>query len=260
MCPFADGVTNGLAMPANPHTKPTLTMQHIAPSSLSSTYARVRYLKTFLSFTPADESYLHASKSIIAPLLPTILDAVYTKLLSFDITAAAFVPANTGYSGPTPTSVSELTLEHPQIAYRKDFLKGYLVKLVTSDFRDDAKIWEYFDNVGIMHTGKPGFKHRTKRPDLKVDYIHIGALLGYVVDLVICAVMAEESLDTETKTGVMQAFNKVVWIQNDLFARHYVANLDEKPKSSLMQGYGPLLAVILAVALSSFITAYSRSC
>lgn len=73
-----------------------------------------------------------------------------------------------------------------------------------------------------MHTGKPGFKHREKRPDLKVDYIHMGALLGYVVDIVIGAVMAMDVIDTQTKTKVLKAFNKLIWIQNDLFARHYI--------------------------------------
>ncbi len=59
----------------------------------------------------------------MAPLIPGILDAVYLKLLNFDITAQAFVPRNTGYEGEIVESVQELTLEHPQIAMRKDFLK-----------------------------------------------------------------------------------------------------------------------------------------
>jgi hypothetical protein len=44
-------------------------------------------------------------------------------LLSFDITAQAFVPRNSGYEGELVENVQELTLEHPQIARRKDFLK-----------------------------------------------------------------------------------------------------------------------------------------
>ena len=73
-----------------------------------------------------------------------------------------------------------------------------------------------------MHTGKPGFKHREKRPDLRVEYIHIDALLGYVVDIVISAVMDMDAVDTAMKSRVLRAFNKVIWIQNDLFARHYI--------------------------------------
>jgi len=251
MCPFANGdaPSNGIAAPA----KSGHNMTHIPTESMADTYARVKYLKTFLSFTAEDQKYLHASKAVIAPLLPAILEAVYVKLLSFDITAAAFVPPNTGYTGPTVKNVQELSLDHPQILMRKDFLKGYLVKLVTADYSDDSKIWEYFNNVGIMHTGRPGFEHRQNRPDLKVDYLHMGALLGYVVDLVIGAVMKEESLDDETKMKVMQAFNKVLWIQNDLFARHYVSELAPKPAIHQQMQYALVVIAILTAAFASIL-------
>ena len=79
-----------------------------------------------------------------------------------------------------------------------------------------------------MHTGQPGFKHRAKRPELRVEYIHMSALLGYVVDIVIGAVMEmkEEDVSMEMKSKVLRALNKVVWIQNDLFARHYVKDVE----------------------------------
>jgi hypothetical protein len=76
-----------------------------------------------------------------------------------------------------------------------------------------------------MHTGKPGFKHREKRPDLRVEYIHMGALLGYVVDIVVGAVMEMSEIDNGKKSRVIRALNKVVWIQNDLFARHYIGKV-----------------------------------
>lgn len=78
-----------------------------------------------------------------------------------------------------------------------------------------------------MHTGKPGFKHREKRPDLRVEYIHIGALLGYVVDIIVGAVLEMDAIDIKMKCRVIKAFNKIVWIQNDLFARHYMHDGDE---------------------------------
>jgi hypothetical protein len=61
-----------------------------------------------------------------------------------------------------------------------------------------------------MHTGKPGFKHREKRPDLHVDYIHMSALLGYVTDIVISAMLALEGVDLEIKGRVLRAVNKVI--------------------------------------------------
>lgn len=98
-------------------------MQHISASSLEDLPSRIAYLSAFLNVTPEDGEVLLAAKPLVAPLIPAILDAVYSKLLSFDITAQSFVPRNTGYEGAVVKSVQELTLEHPQIAMRKDFLK-----------------------------------------------------------------------------------------------------------------------------------------
>ena len=134
---------------------------------------------------------------------------MYRKLLEFDITAQVFVPGNTGFEGEVVKDVQELTLEHPQIAMRKDFLKNYLVKLVSAtDLSPMSAFWVYLDNVGVMHAGKPGFKHRAKRPDLRVEYIYMGALLGFVEDLVVGAVM-EMDIDIPTKSNVIRALNKV---------------------------------------------------
>jgi hypothetical protein len=96
----------------------------------------------------------------------------------------------------------------------------------TSDLSPESPFWVYLNNVGIMHTGKPGFKHREKRPDLRVEYIHMGALLGYVVDIVVGAVMEMNEIDNVMKSRVIRALNKVVWIQNDLFARHYIGKVE----------------------------------
>jgi len=99
------------------------TMQHITAESLEDLPSRIAYLSSFLNLTEADGEALRAAAPLVAPLIPTILNAVYEKLLSYDITAQVFVPKNTDYEGETVKSVQELTLEHPQIALRKDFLK-----------------------------------------------------------------------------------------------------------------------------------------
>jgi len=202
-------------------------MEVISPSSLNSLPSRVSYLKSFLSFTSEDGAALRAAAPLVAPLVPAILDAVYTKLLSYDITAKAFVPRQPGYNGSAPKDALELNLNHPQIAYRKDFLKAYLVKLVSNeDWSDESRFWVYLDTVGIMHTGVPGFKHREKRPELRVEYVHMGLLLGYVEDVVVESVLRMDGVDADTKGKVARAFNKLLWIQNDLFARHYVVDHD----------------------------------
>ena len=140
----------------------TKDMQHIAAASLSSLPERIDYLRKFIEFTADDAATLHSAAPVIAPLVPTVVDVVYVKLLSFDITAQSFVPRNSGYSGDVPVSAADLTGDHPQIRFRKDFLKGYLAKLVSMDYAD-IKSWEYLDRVGLMHTGEAGkgaFRHR----------------------------------------------------------------------------------------------------
>ncbi|TGZ82493.1 hypothetical protein EX30DRAFT_339776 [Ascodesmis nigricans] len=225
-------------------------IQHISPASLSNLSNRVSYLRQFINFTPDDEAALHAAAPVVAPLVPAVVDAVYTKLLSFDITASSFTPRQTGYTGNVPTSVNELSHEHPQIKFRKDFLKQYLVKLVTLDF-GKLESWEYLDKVGLMHTGVAGFKHRSKKPALRVEYIHCGILLGFVEDIFVDAVITHPDLDIPTKNAVARAVNKLIWIQNDLFARHYV--VDESVKVN--KGTVELGMCTLALGAASLIAA-----
>jgi len=208
-------------------------MQHISASSLSDLPTRISYLRSFIEFSAADAATLHASRDVVAPLVPVVVDTVYTKLLSFDITARAFVPRQTGYAGEAPASLADLSHDHPQIRFRKDFLARYLVKLVSMDY-DDISSWEYLDKVGLMHTGQAGFAHRSvppppsplhkagtgsadagvqkkraKRPALRVEYTHCAILLGYVEDILVNAVMGHPDLDNDTKTAVLRAVNKV---------------------------------------------------
>ena len=134
-------------------------MQHISETSLNDLQSRVQYLRSFIDFTDKDAEALHAARDVVAPLVPFVVDTVYVKLLSFDITAKSFVPRQTGYDGEAPANLADLTLKHPQIAFRKDFLAGYLRKLVTMDYSKPSS-WEYLDKVGLMHTGQAGFSHR----------------------------------------------------------------------------------------------------
>jgi hypothetical protein len=188
--------------------------------------ARMQYTKSFLNFTQEDGEAVNSAKDIVAPAVPAILDSIYTNLISYDITAKSFVPPQPEQDSGSAkaASLQELSLNHPNILHRKDFLKTYLVKLVSNtDWSDESKFWDYLDKVGIMHTGQPGFKHRAKRPELRVEVMHMSLLLGYVEDIVLQAVMGAEGLDVATKTKVIRAFNKLLWIQNDLFVRHFTA-------------------------------------
>jgi len=68
--------------------------------------------------------------------IPTIVEPVYKKLLSYEITAEEFVLRQTGYDGVAPTNLEELELKHPMVKFQRGFLKGYLRKLVVVDYDD----------------------------------------------------------------------------------------------------------------------------
>jgi Protoglobin len=91
-------------------------MEHITKESLENLSTRISYLCAFLSITSADAAILRSAQPLITPLIPSLLNAVYTKLLSFDITAKIFVPKDMDDSG-------KMTMAHPQIVMRKDFLR-----------------------------------------------------------------------------------------------------------------------------------------
>ncbi|CAA7271366.1 unnamed protein product [Cyclocybe aegerita] len=183
-------------------------MYHVNAASLEDVHTRVDYLRTFINFTADDAAALHAAKDVVAPLVPAIVDTVYIKLLLFDITASAFLPRQTGYTGNAPAKLDDLTLEHPQVKFRKDFLNGYLVKLVTMDYAKPES-WAYLDKVGLIHTGAVGFKHRISKPALWVEYIHCAILLGLVEDILIDTVISHPTLDMPSKTAISRAVNKV---------------------------------------------------
>ena len=74
---------------------------------------------------------IHNAAVHLAPLVPGLVDAVYHKLIQQDATWRHFLPRQHGYEGPIPTSLQDLTMDHPQIAYRKQHLARYLTSLVT---------------------------------------------------------------------------------------------------------------------------------
>ena len=72
----------------------------------------------------------------------------------------------------------------------------------------------FLDMSGKMHTPKAGNK------DIDVPLVQMNALLGLLSDLLFEAILGF-AMDDDTKTRTMRAFNKLLWIQNDLVTRHY---------------------------------------
>ncbi|EXJ74629.1 uncharacterized protein A1O5_02926 [Cladophialophora psammophila CBS 110553] len=175
-----------------------------------------------------DGKLIEACKPVLAPIVTNVVDAVYDHLLKYDITAASFAPKQSQEGVTAEANVRDLHAGHENIRYRKDFLQGYLVRLVSNhDWTPESKFWEYIDMVGKVHTGSTdsGLKHRKNRPALFVEYREVNLLLGWVENAVTDIVMGVEGLELQTKVDVLKALNKFWWIQNDLFARHYITGL-----------------------------------
>ena len=188
-------------------------MKHIDEARLESdTSYRVEYLRDFMGFTQDDIAAIQGSAPLLGPLVPTLVNAVYDKLFSYDATKRHFVPRQSGYEGSVPDDLESLTQDHEMIEFRKNHLARYLVALVTRTF--DEKFFSYLDLVGKMHTPKAG------SPELDVPLVQMNALMGFVSDAVTATILGL-NLDGETKARTVRAFNKLLWVQNDLITRHY---------------------------------------
>ncbi|KIW86625.1 uncharacterized protein Z519_12750 [Cladophialophora bantiana CBS 173.52] len=177
---------------------------------------------------PKDGKLIETCKEVLAPIVTNVVDAVYDHLLKYDLTAESFAPKQSQEGVTADANVRDLHAGHENIKYRKDFLKGYLVRLVSNHgWTPESKFWEYIDMVGNVHTGSTdsGLKHRKNRSALFVEYREVNLLLGWVENAVTDIVMGVEGLELQTKVDILKALNKFWWIQNDLFARHYITGL-----------------------------------
>lgn len=73
----------------------------------------------------------------------------------------------------------------------------------------------------MMHTGI-GRTH-----PLHIEYIHIGAALAVIQDVLSEAILSHPRLHIARKISIVKALGKVIWIQNDLFTKWYVNDGDE---------------------------------
>jgi hypothetical protein len=190
-----------------------MPMTHVDEDRLESDLGyRFHYLAEFIGFGAGDVAMIHAAASALAPLVPHLVEAVYQKLATYDATWRHFVPRQSGFEGDVPDGLRALTQDHPQIRYRKEHLARYLTSLVTRPY--DGKMVDYLDTVGKMHTPKAG------SPELNVPLVQMNALLGFVGDAITATILGF-GLDRDREAGTLRAFNKLLWLQNDLINRHY---------------------------------------
>ena len=190
-------------------------MQQIDERRLESDLAyRFGYLSEFMGFSAEDVAAVHAAAPLLAPRVPDLVQAVYQQLHRFDATWRHFLPTQQGYEGPVPKNLAELTEDHPLILFRKQHLGRYLATLVTKPY--DGKMVAYLDMVGKMHTPRAG------SAAVNVPLVQMNALMGFVADALTATILGL-GLDRAQETRTLRAFNKLLWLQNDLINRHYQA-------------------------------------
>ncbi len=190
-------------------------MQQIDESKLETdSQYRYEYLAEFIGFGPEDVRFIQASAPHLGPKIGSLVEQTYTKLLSFDATARHFVPKQAGFDGEAPVDLAALDADHPQIRFRKDHLNRYFLALIGRSY--DAKMVQYLDMVGKMHTLKAGSK------EIDVPLVQMNALMGLLTDILFEALL-DSPLDPEATQKTLRAYNKLFWIQNDFITRHYAA-------------------------------------
>lgn len=175
---------------------------------------RYEFLAGFIGFGPEDVKLIQAAAPHLGPRVPQLVDQTYQKLLSFDATARHFVPRQHGFEGPVPADLKSLVHDHPQIKFRKDHLNRYFIQLIGRAY--DAKMVQYLDMVGRIHTPKAGNK------EIDVPLVQMNALLGAISHSLLNSI-SEWPLTPEVRLRTIMAFNKLLWIQNDFINRHYQA-------------------------------------
>ncbi|KAH8668773.1 Protoglobin-domain-containing protein [Xylariales sp. PMI_506] len=194
-----------------------LPMRHISREELyTDLESRVRYLHSFLDFSSADIEALISGAKYIKALIPAVVNIVYRKLVQYDITARAFTTRSTSFEGPMDEIITE---NSPQIMHRKMFMRAYLLKLCSDPSR--MEFWEYLDKVGMMHVGL-GRAH-----PLNVEYVHLGACLSFIQDIMTEAILCHPKLSMARKIALVKALSKVIWIQNDLMAKWHIRDGEE---------------------------------
>ena len=176
-------------------------MIHVNEQRLESDLSyRFHYVSEFMGFGAEDVAAIHAAAPALAPLVPTLVNAVYEKLHRYDATWRHFFPRQDGYDGPCRKLSKKLTEDHAMIRYRKEHLARYLTALVTKPY--DEKMVAYLDTVGKMHTSKAGAK------ELVVPLVQMNALLGFVADALTNTILSL-SLERSQEVRTLRAFQQV---------------------------------------------------
>ncbi|KAJ5364086.1 uncharacterized protein N7496_009799 [Penicillium cataractarum] len=189
---------------------------------------RIKYLHDFLDFNSADIEALQGGSKYLKQLIPAVVNLVYKKLLQYDITSRAFHTRTT--ADETEPDQEWLDEEAPKIQRRKMFLRWYLTKLCQDPTSMD--FWRYLSKVGMMHCGQE------RLHPLNIEFVHINVCMGFIQDIFIEALLSHPHISLRRKIALVRAVNKILWIQNDLFAKWRVRDGEEYADEMSVYSFG----------------------
>ncbi|CAF1015192.1 unnamed protein product [Adineta steineri] len=178
------------------------------------------YISKFLNFTKDDINTLNSLAPILFPRISSIVETVYKKLYSFDITKQYFVRRNDDFEVFSSNTEINGTILSAQTDFRKDMLSMYLKRILIQSEWNDAFL-QFLSYVGELHGNNKNSQ------SINVDYIHVNALLGYLEHLILDIIWNIENLDMKKKRDSIRTINKFFWIQNHFFTMHYGISLKD---------------------------------
>ncbi|KAI5275571.1 hypothetical protein E4T47_01607 [Aureobasidium subglaciale] len=156
------------------YADPPRSMERVSRRDIfTSLPARIQWLHSFLEFGTDDVQALISGQKYIKAVIPAIVNIVYKKLLKYDITARVFTTRNSRDEGPVESWPTE---DSAQIEHRK---MEYLDKVGKEDI--DLHLCD-----SLMHVGKG------RQNPLHVDYVFLGACLGFIQDSLFEAEIQED--------------------------------------------------------------------
>ncbi len=158
--------------------------------------ARYAYLASFIGLTALDLDVIRGARPFLEDRLDRMVEELTGRVVDFEPAARHF-----------RTESGEI--DRPRITRH---LRGYLARLLSEP--GGPGFGGYLDGVAGTHRSTGG----TSRAD--VPQVQVNALLGFISDRVVRTV-AELELPLRQRLRAIRAFNKLLWIQNDLMSRHY---------------------------------------
>lgn len=178
------------------------------------------YISKFLNFTKDDIHTINSLAPVLFPHIPNIVEIVYSKLCSFDITRQCFAIPNDDSKSCSSIDESTFSILTTSTDILKDVLSIYLKRILIQTEWNDLFL-KYLSEMGELYGDKNCFKN------FKIDYMHINVLVGHLEHTLIEVIWEQENFDLKKKQTAIKALNKLFWIQNNLFTMYYELSLKE---------------------------------